>query len=554
MHSENLYRNTAIVRNKGNTTDYMNKDKQMVMKVLIADSVSEEGIECLRSCAQVDVKTGMKPEELIKIIGDYEALIVRSQTQVTDKIIEAGKKLMVIGRAGVGIDNINVEAATQRGIIVVNAPTGNTISAAEHTIALMLSLARHIPQAYISLKGGKWDRNKFTGTEVRGKMLGIIGLGNIGAEVARRARGMEMKVLGFDPFVSADRANQLQVNMVPFEQLLKQSDFITLHIPLNAQTKGLIGEKEIAMMKPTARIINCARGGIIDEELLARVVAEKKIGGAAVDVFTKEPMTESPLFKVDGIIVTPHLGASTEEAQVTAARDVAEQIVDVLNGKPARYAVNIAFVAAETYAILAPFMKTAQVTGRFLSQLTEGQVKSIRIRYEGEIANYDTAILKASVLGGMLEAISEERVNLVNANVVATRRGMAVVEEKIPTCDNYTALLTLIATTSGGTTTVAATVMRGEPHIVRVNDYWIDVVPTGGYFLFADHRDRPGIIGAVGNITGSANINIHSMSVGRLKPRGQALMILALDEPLPEDVRQKILAIPDIDTVKLVKL
>jgi D-3-phosphoglycerate dehydrogenase len=526
----------------------------MVMKVLALDGVSEEGIDCLHSCAQVDVKTSIKPEELLKIVGDYEALIVRSQTQVTDKVIEAGKKLMVIGRAGVGIDNINVDAATQRGIIVVNAPTGNTISAAEHTIALMLSLARHIPQAYISLTSGKWDRNKFTGSEVRGKTLGIIGLGNIGSEVARRARGMEMKILGFDPFVSADRASQLQVNMVPFEQLLKQSDFITLHIPLNAQTKELIGEKEIAMMKPTVRIINCARGGIIDEELLARVVAEKKIGGAAVDVFTKEPMTDSPLFKVDGIIVTPHLGASTEEAQVTAARDVAEQIVDVFNGKPARYAVNIAFVGAETYAVLAPFMKAAQATGRFLSQLAEGQVKSIRIRYEGEIANYDTSILKAAVLGGMLETISEERVNLVNANVVATRRGISVVEEKVPTCENYTALLTLTATTSSGTTTVAATVLRGDPHMVRVNDYWIDVVPTGGYFLFSDHLDRPGIIGAVGNITGSSNINIHSMSVGRLKPRGQALMILALDEPLPEDVRRKILAIPDIHTAKLVKL
>jgi len=526
----------------------------MVMKVLALDGVSEEGIDCLHSCAQVDVKTSIKPEELINIISEYEALIVRSQTQVTDKVIEAGKKLMVIGRAGVGIDNINVDAATQRGIIVVNAPTGNTISAAEHTIALMLSLARHIPQAYISLKGGKWDRNKFTGSEVRGKTLGIIGLGNIGSEVARRARGMEMKILGFDPFISAGRASQLQVNMVPFEQLLRQSDFITLHIPLNTQTKELIGEKEIAMMKPTVRIINCARGGIIDEELLARVVAEKKIGGAAVDVFTKEPMTDSPLFKVDGVIVTPHLGASTEEAQVTAARDVAEQIVDVFNGKPARYAVNIAFVGAETYAVLAPFMKAAQATGRFLSQLAEGQVKSIRIRYEGEIANYDTSILKASVLGGMLETISEERVNLVNANVIATRRGMSVVEEKVPTCENYTALLTLTATTSSGTTTVAATVLRGDPHMVRVNDYWIDVVPTGGYFLFSDHLDRPGIIGAVGNITGSSNINIHSMSVGRLKPRGQALMILALDEPLPEDVRRKILAIPDIHTAKLVKL
>ncbi|MDP2920208.1 MAG: phosphoglycerate dehydrogenase [Dehalococcoidia bacterium] len=526
----------------------------MTVNVLVADSVSEEGIECLRACAHVDVKTNLKPEELIKIIGDYEALIVRSQTQVTDKVIEAGKKLMVIGRAGVGIDNINVDAATQRGIVVVNAPTGNTISAAEHTIAMMLALARHIPQANASLKSGKWDRNKFMGIEVRGKTLGVIGLGNIGSEVVRRARGLDMRVIGFDPFVSAERASQLNVSLVTFEQLIKESDFITVHIPLNAQTRGLISEKEFAMMKPTARIINCARGGIIDEELLARMVTEKRIAGAAIDVFTKEPVTENALFKVDGIIVTPHLGASTEEAQVTAARDVAEQIIDVINGRPARYAVNIPYVAAETFAVLGPFLNTARAAGRLLSQLTEGQIKSIRIRYEGEIANYDTSILKSTVLGGMLELISEERVNLVNANLVAKRRGMSVVEEKVSTCENYTSLLTLIATTTGGTTTVATTVMRNEPHIVRVNDYWIDVVPTGGYFLFCDHLDRPGIIGAVGNVTGTTNININSMLVGRLKPRGQALMILALDESLPEDVRKKILAIPDIYTAKLVKL
>jgi D-3-phosphoglycerate dehydrogenase / 2-oxoglutarate reductase len=525
----------------------------MVMKVLALDSVSEEGIAVLKSCAQVDRKT-LKPEELLEVIGDYEAVIVRSQTQITDKVIEAGKKLMIIGRAGVGIDNINVETATQRGIIVVNSPTGNTVSAAEHTIGLMMALARHIPQANASLKSGKWDRNKFTGLEVRGKTLGVVGLGNIGAEVARRAKGMEMKVLGFDPFVSAERAAQLQVRMVPFEQLLKESDFVTLHIPLNAQTRGLIGEKEIATMKPTARIINCARGGMIDEELLAKSVAEKKIAGAAVDVFTKEPMTDSPLFKVDSIIVTPHLGASTEDAQVTAAADVAQQIADVFAGRAARYAVNIPFVSSETMTVLGPFMGAAKAASKLLSQLAEGQVKSVHVRYDGEIANCDTAILKASVVAGMLELISEDRVNLVNANVIAAKRGIGVIEEKNPSCENYTSLITLKATTSAGPVTVSATVLRGEAHIVRVNDYWIDVVPTGGNFLFCDHNDRPGIIGQVGNITGLANINIQSMMLGRLKPRGQALMILALDEPMPPEVLKKILAVPDITTAKLVRL
>lgn len=525
-----------------------------MMKVLATDGTSAEGVACIKECAQLDIKPALKPEELLAIIGDYEALIVRSSSQVNAQVIEAGKKLMVIGRAGVGIDNIDVQAATQRGIIVVNAPTGNTISAAEHTIGLMMSLSRHIPQANASLKNGQWLKNKYTGIEVRNKTIGIIGLGNIGSAVARRAQGMEMKVISYDPFVSVERAKQLQVSMVSLEELYKNSDFITIHTPLNANTKGMIGEKEIAMMKPSVRIINCARGGLIDEELLARAVTEKKIAGAAVDVFTKEPMTESILFEQDSIIVTPHLGASTAEAQVTAARDVAEQIVDVLNGRPARYAVNIPFVSAENYVILSPFMKTASIAGTLLSQLVGGQIDSIHIKYEGEIANYDTGILKASVLNGILGTIVEERVNLVNAQVIANRRGISVAEEKNNTCENYTSLVTLIATTNKGTTTVAATVLRSEPHIVRVNDYWLDIVPSGGYFLFSDHLDRPGIIGAVGNVTGNANINIHSMHVSRLKPRGQALMILALDEPLSDKVLKQIKSVPDISTARLVKI
>ncbi|MBN1643279.1 MAG: phosphoglycerate dehydrogenase [Dehalococcoidales bacterium] len=524
------------------------------MKVLATDGASEQGVACIKDVAQLDIKPALKPEELLAIIGDYEGLIVRSASQVTAQVIEAGKKLMVIGRAGVGIDNIDVNAATQKGIVVVNAPTGNTISAAEHTIGLMMSLARHIPNANASLKGGQWLKSKYTGIEVRNKTIGIIGLGNIGSAVARRAQGMEMKVIAHDPFVSAERAKQLMVTMVSLEELYKNADFITIHTPLNATTKGMIGEKEIAMMKPTVRIINCARGGLIDEELLAKAVAEKKIAGAAVDVFSKEPITENPLFKQDSIVVTPHLGASTAEAQVTAARDVAEQIVDVLSGKPARYAVNIPFVAAETFAVLSPFMKVASLAGKLLRQLAEGQTKSLRIKYEGEIANYDTTILKASVLSGLLENVSEEHVNLVNANLIANKRGINVVEEKSPVCENYASLMTLTTTTTAGSTTVAATVMRGEPQIVRVNDYWIDIVPTGGYFLFSDHLDRPGIIGAVGNITGKSNININSMHVGRLKPRGQAIMILAIDEPLPEKVLEQIRAVPDITNAKLVRL
>lgn len=524
------------------------------MKVLVSDPLSEVAVNRLREHAEVDVKTGLKPEELIPIIGDYDALAVRSQTQVTAEVIKAGKKLQIIGRAGVGIDNIDVAAATQQGIIVVNAPTGNTVSAAEHAIALMFALARNIPRANTSLKGGEWRRSEFMGTELRGKTLGLIGLGNVGSEVARRVRGMEMKLIGNDPFVSAEYAKKLQVELVPMEKLLKEADFISLHLPLTPQTKGLIGAKELEMIKPTARIINTARGALIDEEVLANAVKEKKIAGAAVDVFPKEPATESPLFAVDNIIVTPHLGASTAEAQVLASTDIAEQIIDVAQGKLPRYAVNAPFIPPEMLAVLAPLMNVASLVGRLVSQLAEGQMKTIKISYDGEVSECDTNILKAAVLGGLLENASEERVTLVNADLIASRRGLNVVEKTEATCENYASLVTVEATTSAGVTTVAGTLIRSEPHIVQVNNYWMDIVPTGGYFLFADHLDRPGLIGAVGKVTGDADINISAMHVSRLKPRGQALMVLALDEPLTEAQKKKMLAIPNVDSVKVVKI
>ncbi len=516
------------------------------MKVLVADPLSKEGVEIMKAVAEVDVKTGLKPEELIPIIGNYEALVVRSQTQVTAPIIEAGKKLIIIGRAGVGVDNIDLEAASRRGIIVVNAPTGNTISAAEHAIALMLSLARHIPNANYALKAGKWERSKFTGTEVRGKTLGVIGLGNVGSAVARRARGLEMKVIGYDPFISEERARNLQVELLPLERIYKEADFITLHIPLNAQTKEMVNAKELAMMKPTARLVNTARGGLINEEALAAALKDKKILAAAVDVFPQEPCTSSVLFSLDNVIVTPHLGASTAEAQVTAASDVAEQIVDVFKGLAPKYAVNAPFIPPEMIPILTPFMQVASRIGQLASQLSEGQMSSLSIKYEGEIAGYDTNAVKAALLGGLLERISEDKVNMVNANIIAARRGLNVIEQKDPTCQNYASLITAVVTSSSGTQEIAGTVLRGESHIVRVNKYWIDFMPRKGTFLFVDHKDRPGLIGAVGNITGSVDVNISAMFVARQAARGQALMILDLDERLPEAAKQMIRSIPDV--------
>ncbi len=524
------------------------------MKVLVADPISKDGIEMVRRVADVDIKPNLSEKELVSIIGNYDALIVRSQTQVTAPVILAANKLVIIGRAGVGVDNIDIEAATEKGIVVVNAPTGNTVSAAEHTIALMLALSRHIPQANNSLKACQWKRSEFIGTQVKDKVLGIIGLGNIGSEVAQRAAGLEMKIMAYDPFVSEERAQQLHAEMVSLEKLYREADFITLHAPLTDATHNIIGKNQLATMKPNARIINTARGGLIDEEALLEALNEGCIAGAAIDVFREEPCTENILFSSDKVIVTPHLGASTVEAQSLAATEVAKQIVDVFSGRSARYAVNAPFISAEAMNIIGPYLKVARQIGQLVSYLGEGQMRKISITYQGEIANYNTNVLKAIVLGGLLDRLSEERVNLVNANKVASHRGIKVVEEKEATCENFPNLISLKVDTSEGCISAAGTILRGESHIVRVNDFWIDIVPTGGYFLFSDHIDRPGLIGEVGRITGEADINVSHMHLSRSKPRGPAIMIMALDEPLSEKERQKILQIPDVHNAKLVKL
>jgi D-3-phosphoglycerate dehydrogenase / 2-oxoglutarate reductase len=520
------------------------------MKILISDPVAQEGIRSLYDFAQVDIKTNLEPGQLKAIIGDYDALVVRSETQVSAEIIESGQRLRVIGRAGVGIDNIDVDAATRKGIVVLNTPTGNTVSAAEHTIALMLALARNVPQANARLKSGKWERRELVGTELRSKTLGIVGLGNVGSEVAKRAQAFEMDVITYDPFVSAEYAHHLEVRLVSLEQLLREADFITLHVPLTTSTEKLIGAKELASVKPTVRIINCARGGLVDEEAVVRAIKQGKVAGAAFDVFSKEPITESPLFQEDKIIVTPHLGASTVEAQTNVARDVAEQVVAVLQGQFSKYAVNAPHISPE----LMPFIQVASTIGSLASQLVEGQLGSIHIKYCGEVSNYDCNPIRTAAISGLLQQASEERINLVNVGIIATQRGLKVSEEKQPACQSYSNLLTLEISTSTGKISISGAARDNETHIVQVNDFWMDIVPTGGYFLFCDHLDRPGLVGIIGNITGKADINISSMHLSRLKPRGSALMILALDEPLPEEQLEEILAIPNIYGAKPVKL
>lgn len=525
------------------------------MKVLIADPIAEEGIELLRRHQiDVDIKTGLTQEEITGIIGEYDALVVRSQTKVTAEIMKAGTRLQVVGRAGVGVDNIDIEAATGQGITVVNAPESNTLSAAEHTIGLMLAMARNIPQAHAQLKSGKWNRKSYIGIELRNKILGIIGLGKVGTEVAKRCKAMDMQVLVYDPLVSLEHGKLLGVNLVTLEQLLRESDFITIHVPLTPATRGLIGENALSMVKPSVRILNVARGGIIDENALFKAIEEERVGGAAIDVFSEEPATSNILLQSDKVVVTPHLGASTIEAQTGVAVDIAEQLIDVLQGKPARYAINMPMINPETFPFLAPFVNLASIVGYLVSQLAEGHLNTITVKYEGELANYETDPLKASVIGGLLESTTDERVNMVNSNVVAQRRGIKIIEQESITCESYANLITVEAVTSKGNVTVAGTILRNEPHLVRVNQYWLDIVPTGAYWLFSDHIDRPGIIAAVATVTGEADINISGMHVARQEARGQALMVLSLDEPLTDEHIKQILAIPDIHTAKVVKL
>ena len=523
-------------------------------RILIADPVAPEGIEMLRAAGDVDVNTGLAADALIGIIGNYDALVVRSETKVTRPVIEAAPRMQVIGRAGVGVDNIDLDAATERGVIVVNAPQGNTIAAAEHTLALLMALARHVPQSDASMRSGKWDRKNYLGTEIRGKTLGIVGLGKIGSEVARRAVAMEMRVLAHDPFVPVERARALGVESVDFEQLIMLSDFITVHPPLTATTQGMIGEAELARMKDGVRLINVARGGIIDEAALAAAVASGKVAGAAIDVFTAEPPKDNPLIGDPRIIVTPHLGASTAEAQERVAVDVAEQIVEVLAGRPARYAVNAPMLAPETLKVIQPYMAAAEMLGSVATQLVTGKLESIEIEYNGEIAEHDITPLRASVIRGLLRPISEENVNMVNANLVAQSRGWNIEERKRTSHDTFLNLIHVKVGTSESEVSVGGTVEHGHPNIVIINELDMDLVPEPGTFLLAcDNEDRPGMIGRVGTLLGGWDINIQSMQVGRRGRRGRALMAIAVDEsPTPEQL-DAIEAIDGIYNVRLVR-
>ncbi len=516
-------------------------------KVLVSDPIDQVGIDILSQVAQVDIKTGLPPEQLQQIIPDYDALMIRSGTRVTAEIIEAGKQLKIIGRAGVGVDNVDVKAATRRGILVVNSPEGNTIAAAEHAIAMMLALSRHIPEANQSVKGSKWERGKFLGVEVYKKTLGIVGLGKIGSHVATVARAMDMRLLAYDPFLSSERAEQLGCQLVELDMLIRESDYITLHLPKTPETYHLINAETLKQMKPTARIINCARGGIVDEEAIAAALKAGTIAGAALDVFESEPLGESPLRELGKeVILTPHLGASTQEAQVNVAVDVAEQIRDVLLGLPARSAVNIPGLRPDVLEKLRPYLKLAETLGSMVSQLTGGRVESINVRMQGEAANSDGQPIVIAALKGLLSDALQERVNYVNASIEAKERGIRVTEIRDTTVVDYTGSLRLTARGSQGEHSVTGALLGDhEIRITTVDDFPVNVPPSR-YMLFTLHRDMPGIIGKIGSLLGSFNVNIASMQVGRKIVRGDAVMVLSLDDPLPDGILKEILQVPGI--------
>jgi len=527
----------------------------MDARVLICDPIARDGVAALEaSGASVDIKTGLSPGDLLGVVDGYEALVVRSETKITREVIEAASKLRVVGRAGVGVDNIDLDAATERGVVVVNAPTGNTTSAAEHAIALMLALARNIPNANASLRSGKWDRKKFVGLEVRGKTLGVVGLGQVGSEVARRAKGLEMKVIAFDPFVSEERARVLGVDLVDKEKLLRDADFISVHTTLSDATRSFIAAEELKAMKSTARIINTARGGIVDEAALEQALNKGWIAGAALDVFETEPATDHPIFASDKIVVTPHLGASTTEAQERVAVDVAEQILCVLNEEPARYAVNAPLIPPETYSYLAPYLPVAQKIGYLTVQLHGRELSNVEIDYSGEISQHELTPLRAAILSGLLKPISEDHVNVVNVDILAQRRGITITEKHVPTHELYANLITVRCPSSEGETEISGTLAHDGPHIVSIDDFWVDVPPSEGYLMLCENSDRPGMIGAVGTLLGEFKVNVSFMNVGRHEKRGDALMVLALDETLDAEQIERVREISGILNVKLARL
>ncbi len=519
-------------------------------KVLISDKMSERAKEIFEARGiDVDVKTGMSEDELIACIGDYDGLTVRSATKATQKVLDVASNMKVIGRAGIGVDNIDVAAATARGIVVMNTPFGNAITTAEHAIAMMMALARQIPEANASTHAGKWEKSRFMGVELTAKTLGIVGCGNIGSIVADRALGLKMKVVAFDPFLSVERAREIGVEKVELDELLRRADFISLHTPLTDQTRGIIDAEAIAKTKPGIRIINCARGGLVVEADLKAAMESGHVAGAAFDVFEVEPAKDNALFCMENLVCTPHLGASTDEAQVNVAIQVAEQMADYLLDGAVVNALNMASVSAEDAPRLMPYMKLAGLLGSFAGQLTESGLKSVTIEYEGHAAELNIKPLSAAVLQGLLSPLLDS-VNMVNAPVMASERGIDVSEVQTDREGDYQTLIRLTVVTDKQTRSVAGTLFGGDrPRVVDVKGVPMEA-ELGSHMLYVTNKDQPGLIGGLGTVLGDAGMNIATFQLGRNKPGGDAIALVEVDQAVPADVLVKVTKLPNVVQAK----
>ncbi len=519
-------------------------------RVLVTEKLAQRGLDLLADAGhEVDVQLGLSPEELVAAIAGANALIIRSATTVTPEVLAAGTDLVVVGRAGIGLDNVDVAAATDRGVMVVNAPQSNILSAAEQAMALLLAQARNIPQAHAALVAGKWERSKWEGVELHGKTLGVVGLGRVGALVAQRALAFGMRLVAYDPFVSADRARHMGVELMGIEELVAESDFVTIHLPKKPETLGLFGRDLLAKAKPGLRIINTARGGIVDEDALAEAIKDGQVQGAGLDVFAKEPTTESPLFELPSVVVAPHLGASTAEAQDKAGVTIAEQVILALNGDFVPYAVNVS--ATDVSETVRPFMGLAEQLGRIFACLNDGLPDALDIEYQGGLAGAGTGILTLSVLKGIFAAGTEEPVSYVNAPQLAAERGLVIRETSTVTAHDYVNLVTL----RGGDHSVAGTLTgpRTEPRLVMVDDHTVEVPPAPN-MLVVRNDDRAGMIGLVGTVLGEADVSISSMAVGPSATGNTALMVFSTDRLAPDDVLSRLRAAPGISDVHTIQL
>jgi D-3-phosphoglycerate dehydrogenase len=526
------------------------------MNILVSDSLSSKGVEVLeRAGFSVEVKTKLTKEELLQEIGNYEGLIVRSATKVTKEVIEAGGRLRIVGRAGTGLDNVDTEAATRRGIVVMNTPGGNTITTAEHTMSMIAAMSRKIPQATRSMKDGKWEKSKFMGSELYNKTLGLVGLGQIGSYVAKLAQGWSMNVIGYDPYLAVDRAKQMGIEVVELEELFHRADVISVHTPLTNETRGIINTETMAKMKDGVMMVNCARGGIINEQDLCEALQSGKVAAAAFDVFEKEPVDpKHPLLSLANFTCTPHIGASTEEAQENVAVGIAEQFVDYFKRGIARGAVNVPSVPPEVLPQLQPYLLLAERMGRFQAQLLDGGLKSVTVEYVGEVSQLGVAPITVAFLKGLLSPILEDVINFVNAPIIAKERGIEVKEVKSSDAGDFTSLIRLKVEAGQQTYALAGTLFHHqEPRIVEINQFQVEVVSEGQMILI-DNVDRPGVIGMVGQILGNHEVNIARMQCSRVERGESALLIIGLDSPLSPTVLDLLKQEKDILSVRMVDL